>query len=296
MNRGILGWILCPGAYLTLHFGGDGGDGGASGVRAQEDEGRKSALRARIDRLYGIGSPVTKYKLDDGTVVDAPPQPTTRPKMDASGNPVLIDNHDDSLPQPAYETIQPHFTAESLPDTDAAAAGAQMEAERGQVSDATRGYYSDQLSRSFAAAERNNRFNLARQGLQGGSADIDSNTNLETDKNLGLTRIDQAARAAAAALDTQREQERLNAVNLVNAGAGEDAVASAQAGLKTSLANISNQNRANIFSDLFAGGADAFASQNQAAALANMGALYNQRLAYFYPGTGTGGGRVTPGS
>jgi hypothetical protein len=294
MNRGILGWILFPGAYLTLNFGGDGG--GGSGSSSREDEERKSALRTKIDRLYGIGSPVTKYRLDDGTLVDTAPTPVTRQKTYPDGTPVgNPDNSQDQAGQPVYETIQPHYTTETLPDTEAAGASSQMQAEDAQVSDATRGYYSDQLSRSFAAAERNNRFNLARQGLQGGSADVDSNANLQTDQNLGLTRIDQAARAAAASLDTQREQERLNAVNLVNAGAGEDAVASAAAGLKGSLANIQNQSRANIFSDLFAGGADTFAAQNQASALANMGALYNQRLAYFYPGSGTSSGRVTPG-
>jgi len=291
MNFGILGWILFPGVRLTPHFGGDG-DSGASGVRAQQDDERKAALRQRIDRLYGISSPVTKYRLSDGTLVDSQPQALTRPKLDESGNQVMTDPHDDSQPQPAFETIQPNYTTLSLPDTEAADAGAQMAAEGTQVSDATRGYYSDQLARSFAAAERNNRFRLARQGLQGGSADVDSNAQLQTDNDLGLTRIDQAARAAAASLTTQREQERLNAVNLVNAGAGEDAVASAQAGLRNSLENVSSANKANLFSDLFAGSADAAAGMNQNDLLAAMMGRYNQQLAMFSPSSG--GGRVTP--
>jgi hypothetical protein len=63
------------------------------------------------------------------------------------------------------------------------------------VSDATRGYYTDQLTRAFGGAERNNRFALARQGLMGGSQDVDSNAQLQTDENLGATRIDQARAA-----------------------------------------------------------------------------------------------------
>jgi hypothetical protein len=290
MNFGIIGWILFPGTYLTLRFGGDGG--GDSGSNSREDEARKAALRTRIDRLYGIGSPVTKFKLDDGTVVDTQPPPLTRPKLDESGNQVMTNPNDDSQPRPDFETIQPRYTTLTLPDTEAQGAASQMQAEDSQVSDATRGYYSDQLARSFAAAERNNRFRLARQGLQGGSADVDANAQLQTDNDLGLTRIDQAARAAAASLTTQREQERLNAINLVNAGAGEDAVASAQAGLRNSLENVSTQNKANLFSDLFAGSADSVAGMNQNDLLAAMMGRYNQQLAMFSPSSG--GGRVTP--
>lgn len=290
MNLGILGWILYPGAYLTLNFG---GDGGGSGSASREDEDRKQALRTKIDRLYGIGSPVTKYKLSDGTLVDTKPAPVTTPVMTSEGQ-ALTEGSNDDPGQPVYKTMQPDFTQVDLPDTEAADAAKQMESEKSQVADATRGYYSDQLSRSFAAAERNNRFRLARQGLQGGSADIDTNAQLQTDDNLGQTRIDDAARRAAAALATQREQERGNAVSLVNSGAGESAVASAQAGLRNSLDTVRNANKANLFSDLFAGAADTYANANQADLLSAMMGRYNQQLSYFYPNTGGGSGRVTP--
>jgi hypothetical protein len=115
----------------------------------------------------------------------------------------------------------------------------------------------------------------------GGSADVDANRELQTDQNLGATRIDEAARRAVAQLQTQREQERLNATNLVNAGAGEDAVISAQAGLKNSLDNVSTAQKANLFGDLFSTGADAFASQNYNQALAAQLARYQSSLGAF---------------
>lgn len=173
------------------------------------------------------------------------------------------------------------------------AAAKQLADERTQVSDSTRSYYADQLARSFGSAERNNRFNLARQGLLGGSANVDTNTELETDRTLGATRIDQAARAAAASLDAQREQERMGAIGLVNSGAGESAVSSAQAGLRNSLNQVSNTNKANLFGDLFSTGADAFASQNANAANAAMLARFQQQLGAYFP-TKSSGGTVTP--
>lgn len=252
---------------LHLFYKPPSGPGDPAGDAARADEARKDALRSRIDKLYGIAPQTPVY----GKAPDiSGGGPIARMVSKVAGAPIV-----------GYQD-----------DPEAAAAKQQMDAERTQVSDATRGYYTDQLSRSFGAAERNTRFNLARQGLMGGSADVDANRELQTDEGLGATRIDQAARQSASQLDAQREQERLNAISLVNGGAGEDAVLSAQAGLKNSLANVSSQNHAALFNDLFASGADAFASQNYNAALAAQAGRYSPGLAYFYPNT-TNAGRVT---
>lgn len=172
-------------------------------------------------------------------------------------------------------------------------AAAQMQADQTQVSDATSSFYGDQLARTAAAAERNNRFNLARQGLSGGSQDATSNADLQTDQALGATRIDQAARSAAASLAAQRENERLSANALVNAGAGTQAVNSAQEGLKSSLNNANNQQRGDLTGDLFTSFADNYASQNANSANAALLARYQQQLGAFFP-TKSAGGTVTP--
>lgn len=173
-------------------------------------------------------------------------------------------------------------------------ASAQMQADQKQVSDATSGYYGDQLSRSVAAAERNNRFNLARSGLSGGSQDANSNAEIQTDQALGATRIDQAARAAAASLASERENERLNADALVNAGAGTQAIQSAQQGLKNSLDNANAAQRTDLTSGLFSGFADNFAMNNVNSANAALLAR-QQQLGAFFP-TKSAGGTVTPSS
>jgi hypothetical protein len=259
-----MNWLVRLLFPSPLSFGGSGG--GDSGGNMQADEARKSALRSKIDAMYGIapgGTPAAPAKQQAGRF-------GVPVESDAAVGPV-----DDN-------------------SSVASDAAKQMAADRTNVSDATRGYYTDQLARSFGGAERNARFRLARQGLMGGSADVDTHSELQTDENLGATRIDQASRAAAASLDQQREQERLNAISLVNSGAGESAVASAQSGLKNSLANVTSAQRANLFGDLFTAGANSYTASNQDAALAAMLGRYNQQLSYFGNSSGGSAGRITP--
>ncbi|HEX5128102.1 MAG TPA: hypothetical protein VFV90_00065, partial [Usitatibacter sp.] len=165
-----------------------------------------------------------------------------------------------------------------------------------KLSDATRSYYTDQLGKEFRDAERATRFRLARQGLMGGSEDAFQQGEVRSDRDLGATRVDDAVRRAVADLSTSREQERLSAINLVNAGAGDSAISAAQAGLNNSLNNVSSAQKADLFSDLFSNAADAGTAANVNAANAAAAARYRDRLSAFFPTTraSTSSGRVTP--
>lgn len=219
--------------------------------QAQQEEARKETLRTRINRLYGVGGGNTTAPGSSGGVL---PEPSTGdPEIDATRK--------------------------------------QMQGELTQVGDANRAYYTDALNRSFTKAERGTRFNLARQGLLGGSEDSAQVGEVKSDRDLGATRVDEAVRKAIAGLSTSREQERLNAINLVNAGVGESAVDSATSGLRTSFTNANNQTKADLFSDLFANSADAAATQNVNAANAALLARYKQGS--FFPTSTTSSGRVT---
>jgi hypothetical protein len=88
----------------------------------------------------------------------------------------------------------------------------------------------------------------------------------------------------------------LKAVNLVNSGAGDDAVSSAQAGLRNSLNNVSNAQKQELFGDLFSNSADAVTVNNLGAQQAALLGRYRDRLATFFPASGTSSGRVTPTS
>ncbi len=251
---------------------GGGGDGGA-GKRAEEEEARKARLRARIDNLYGV--------------------PTTGKNMFREYRQVPTGQQDE---RGDPTTMAQEFWREE-PYGDAAAAEEAkkaMEAEGTDLSKATRGYYADQLGDQYGEAERKTRFKLARQGLLGGSEDIFQQGDVKQDRDLGATRVDEAVRRAVSNLVSQREQERLNAVNLVNAGAGDSAVSAAQAGLRNSFENVASAQKADIFSDLFANSADVAANANNAEAQAAMLGRYRDRLSTFFPARSSSSGRVTP--
>lgn len=178
-------------------------------------------------------------------------------------------------------------------DPTVKAAQDELAKEQGDVGDATKSYYTDQLNRGYTAAERNTRFNLARQGLLGGSVDSDQQGQVQSDRNVGATRIGEAVRQATTGLQAQRESERLNATGLVNAGNGDEGIRAATTGLQGSLDTVKNANKANIFGDLFAGSADAYANANFNAANAALLARYQSQLGSFFPASSTSSGRVT---
>lgn len=247
---------------ITDLFG--GGQQDESGKRMEEEEGRKAALRRRIDAFYGIA--------------------------DQEEVPGFAGSRFSKLAQPVGQMVRDRNAAL---ETGATAARTSMGDEETKLADATRAYYTDQLGKTFAEASRNTRFKLARQGLLGGSEDANQQGEVTSDRDLGATRVDEAVRRAVSQLKTQREQERLNAIGLVNSGSGESAVSAAQTGLRNSLENVSSQQKADLFSDLFTHAADigtANNAQNQAALL---NARIRDGITSFFPVRTTTSGRVT---
>ncbi len=251
---------------------GGGGDGGA-GARQEEEERRKAALRARIDNLYGVPTS-GRHRITEHKLVDMG-------QTGEQGEPLQM--------------LMPVTREVPFGDTKAAEeAQRAMEEEQTKLAGATRGYYADELGKNYQEAERNTRFKLARQGLLGGSEDVYQQGDVREDRDLGATRVDEAVRRAIANLTSQREQERLNSINLVNAGAGDSAVSAAQAGLRNSFENVASQQKANLFTDLFANSADVVANQNAEAQQAALLGRYRDRLSTFFPASSSSSGRVTP--
>jgi len=172
-------------------------------------------------------------------------------------------------------------------DPVAKAARDSMAAEENTLGGATRNFYDEQLQHDTEKAFRNNRFALADRGTLGGSAQIDTEKELSRDNTLGATRVADQVANAIAGLKSSREQERLNATNLVNTGSGEDAVNSAQAGLTRSLSNAQAQQHASITGDLFAGGADSVASANAGYNPLLLAQYQNRLGSFFNPGSGS---------
>lgn len=74
------------------------------------------------------------------------------------------------------------------------------------------------IDKQFSIAERGNRFGLARAGLLGGSADVDSNAMLQDRTNDGLIKAGGLGDAAAAELKAADERSRQGLISLAQSG------------------------------------------------------------------------------
>ena len=77
---------------------------------------------------------------------------------------------------------------------------------------------SREVNRQYGDAERNNRFGLARHGLMGGSADVDSNARLQEITNEGLMKASGIADSAAASLRAKDESARQSLISMAQSG------------------------------------------------------------------------------
>ena len=153
-------------------------------------------------------------------------------------------------------------------------------------------YYTGQANTQEATNARNLGFAMDRSGLQGGSASVDSNTQLQKDYTNALLQASQAASAGTSAL----EQSDINAKNQLIGlaqqgnftGAVPTAVSQAQ---NASLGAAQNYGSANALNNLFSGTQGIY--QNEQTAAANRQAQQNPFGTNYsssaYSGGGTGG-------
>lgn len=174
---------------------------------------------------------------------------------------------------------------------DAPEAQTRFADEETKLSDALRGFYSDDLKRGYQESERGIRFGAADTGNVGGSAYADAVSKLNEKNDLGGTRIEEAVRRAINNLRGGRENTRMQSINLINSGTGSDAVASANTGLRQALDVSNAANRENIVAGLFDN--LAFANNGIAQAQKQTAAndLYN-RARSFYSAQPTNSGTV----
>lgn len=120
-----------------------------------------------------------------------------------------------------------------------------------------------EVERQAREAERANRFALARNGLLGGSVDIDSNSELNRRTNEGLSKAGGIADAAMSDLQTADENTRSNLVSMATAGtdattAGQLAASGLRQNMDAARANASVATVGNLFNDI----ANAYLYQN----------------------------------
>jgi hypothetical protein len=148
-------------------------------------------------------------------------------------------------------------------------------------------YYTGQVNNQEAVNARNLKFADARSGVVGGSAAVDSNTQLQKDFTKGLLDATQAANSGKAAL-TQADMNSENqlvgtAASGAYTGAIPGQVGATQAANLNSAQSYSN---ANALGNVFAGTAGIY--QTEQIAAANRKAQ-QMPLGSMYGGTNTGG-------
>lgn len=108
------------------------------------------------------------------------------------------------------------------------------------------------LNRQHTDAARNTKFALARNGMTGGSFDIDTNRDLSETFQRGVLEATRKAKGAAASLEAQDQQAKNNLIAL--AQSGMDATTAAQQaaeGIRVNLANAQSQTGQQSVGDLF---------------------------------------------
>lgn len=128
-------------------------------------------------------------------------------------------------------------------------------------------YYTTQVNDQQAINARNLKFSMARSGLTGGSAAVDSNTQLSKDYTTGLLSASQQAQGGKAALENADINSKNQLVGLAAqgdyTGTMGTQIAAAQG---AALGQAGNYGQANALGNLFAGTANINANEQTAAA------------------------------
>jgi hypothetical protein len=128
-------------------------------------------------------------------------------------------------------------------------------------------YYTGQVNNQEAINARNLKFAMARSGLSGGSAAVDSNTQLQKDYTQGLLQASQQATAGTSALEQADINSKNQLLSMAQAGGSIGSipgqVASAQS---ATLGAAQNYGNANSLNNLFAGTQGIYQNEQTAAA------------------------------
>ena len=112
-----------------------------------------------------------------------------------------------------------------------------------------------EVNDQYADAERTNRFALARNGLLGGSSDVESNANLQEKTNEGLIQARALGQQAASDLRTADEQSKQSLIAMAQSGidtgtAQQMAAAQLNANAQSALGQRGGATIGNLFDNL----------------------------------------------
>lgn len=213
-------WPRNKGEKLRPHKGGGGGDGGAGEREAQ----RQERIRLATDEINRIFNNKVKQ-----TVMKQVQLPNNGP---FSGGGATIE-----IPVEEWVDGDPANSRDIL-----------YNEQRSAVYDLNK----NEVDRQAKEFERTNRFGLARTGLLGGSADVDSTAEINRRTNEGLLRAGGIADQTAADLKTSDERTRANLISMAQSGIDTGTAATmALEGLSANAAQAAAQRSGSTIGGLF---------------------------------------------
>jgi hypothetical protein len=169
---------------------------------------------------------------------------------------------------------------QSIGQINAAYSNPNRQQQYDQYGKALGNYYTGQVNNQEAVNARNLKFANARSGLQGGSAAIDSNNQLQKDYTNGLIEASRQAATGKAALQQSDINAKNQLIGLAQQGnyTGTIPTQTAQA-QNAALGAAQNFGQANSLGNIFAGTAGIYqneqtAAANRAAQQKPIGSLY----------------------
>lgn len=145
---------------------------------------------------------------------------------------------------------------------------------------ALREYYTQDATKQKEVADRQRKFSIARGGLAGGSADVDSRRTLGEEFQKGLLAAEDRAQGGLADLRAQDEQSRSELIRLAQSGLDATTAASrAASNIRASAEGAMATAKTGGLGDIFGATADTYKRQQQAAEFrrgqqAPVGSLY----------------------
>jgi len=156
---------------------------------------------------------------------------------------------------------------QSIGQINSAYSSPQRQAQYDQYGNNLQKYYNTQVNDQEGVNARNLKFAMARSGLTGGSAAVDSNTQLQKDYSRALLQASQQAQAGKAALQQSDTAAKNQQISLAEQGDYTGAIPSQIA--QTQQANLGaaqNYGNANALGNLFSGTANIYSNEQTAAA------------------------------
>ena len=227
-----------------LYFKGGGGDPGAD-ARAMEAErqGRITAATEQINSIFNnkVKGQRTAYKDFRGNEIS-----------EADYNAKIAQQTDTNQGGffPFGQMFRPTSgLVDTWVDGDPANSRDNLYAEQ---KSAVYDLNSQEVNRQAEEAERGNRFGLARSGLAGGSADVDSVADINRRTNEGLLRAGGIADQSAADLRAADEGTRSNLISMAQSGIDTGSAATmALNGLKVNADSVAAQRSGSSVGSLF---------------------------------------------